>query len=84
MGSRRHHGIHPPPRAAAATASGARIVVFDTGGAAPQDTDRDGMPDAWEASRSLNSTIDDSAADRNGEGWTNIEEYINGFWPVSP
>ncbi|MBN1128511.1 MAG: hypothetical protein JXA71_05970 [Chitinispirillaceae bacterium] len=43
------------------------------------DTDRDGMPDAWETSHSLNPS---NAADRNGitlskDGYTNLEVYLN-------
>jgi hypothetical protein len=43
----------------------------------PTDTDNDGMPDAWERARGLDPNNDDSAGDRNGDGYTNIEEYIN-------
>jgi hypothetical protein len=50
------------------------------GGTAPTDTDRDGMPDAWEIKYGLNPN---SAADANGDfdgtGYTNIEKYINGL-----
>ncbi len=50
------------------------------GGTAPTDTDRDGMPDAWERGYGLDPT---SAADANGDfdhtGYTNIEKYINGL-----
>ncbi len=42
------------------------------------DTDRDGMPDAWETDRELDP---DNADDRNGDddrdGYTNLEEYLN-------
>jgi hypothetical protein len=48
-------------------------------GTAPQDSDHDGMPDSWETAHGLNPNIDDSAQDRNGDGYTNIEEYINGL-----
>lgn len=46
-------------------------------GTPPQDSDHDGMPDSWEASRGLNPNVDDSAQDRDGDGYTNIEEYLN-------
>ena len=46
-------------------------------GVPAQDSDRDGMPDAWERRYGLNATHDDGAADRNGDGWTNLEEYLN-------
>ncbi|HLO18817.1 MAG TPA: hypothetical protein VK206_28555 [Anaerolineales bacterium] len=48
-------------------------------GTAPQDSDHDGMPDSWETAHGLNPNLDDSAQDRNGDGYTNIEEYINGL-----
>lgn len=47
--------------------------------AAPPDSDRDGMPDAWEVRRGLRPRVDDSRADDDGDGWTNIEEYVNGL-----
>jgi hypothetical protein len=45
----------------------------------PVDSDNDGMPDVWEIERGLNPGVDDSAGDRDGDGSTNIEEYINGL-----
>lgn len=49
-----------------------------SGGTAPADRDRDGMPDAWETRYGLSPT---SAADATGDfdltGYTNIEKYIN-------
>lgn len=47
------------------------------GGTAPTDTDRDGMPDDWERLNGLNPTANDAAAYTLGEGYTNIEHYIN-------
>jgi autotransporter-associated beta strand protein len=47
------------------------------GGAAPLDTDQDGMPDAWETARGLNPN---NATDRNNlapSGYTRVEEYLN-------
>jgi hypothetical protein len=46
-------------------------------GAAPPDTDHDGMPDTWETSHGLSAT---AAADRNtlgASGYTHLEEYLN-------
>jgi pectate lyase len=46
--------------------------------AAPVDTDRDGMPDEWERSHGLNpNDPNDRNGDRNGDGFTNLEEYLN-------
>jgi pectate lyase len=44
--------------------------------APPPDRDRDGMPNAWELDRGLNPGRDDSRRDRDGDGYTNIEEYL--------
>lgn len=44
----------------------------------PTDTDMDGMPDAWEEERGFNpSDASDNAGDADGDGYTNIEEYLN-------
>lgn len=48
-------------------------------GAPPEDSDRDGMPDAWEVDRGLRPHVDDSRGDHDDDGWTNIEEYVNGL-----
>ncbi len=50
----------------------------------PVDTDRDGMPDEWEKAHGLNPRDPaDAVKDRDGDGYTNIEEYINSLaWPV--
>lgn len=45
---------------------------------APKDTDHDGMPDDWEMAYGLNpANPDDRNDDRNGDGYTNLEEYLN-------
>lgn len=43
------------------------------------DTDNDGMPDEWETTYGLNTTQNDSAQDPDADGYTNVEEYINGL-----
>ncbi len=45
------------------------------------DMENDGMPDIWEDSYGLDSTVDDTAEDLDGDGATNIDEYLNGFDP---
>jgi pectate lyase len=46
-------------------------------GRPPADSDHDGMPDAWEIDHDLDRTHDDSGADRDRDGYTNIEEYLD-------
>ena len=42
------------------------------------DRDRDGMPDAWEKANGLNPKAPaDRNGDRDGDGYTNLEEYLN-------
>lgn len=56
-------------------------------GEAPMDRDNDGMPDAFEIAMGYNPDSDDSALDTNGDGYTNIEDYINGIitgFPATP
>lgn len=44
------------------------------------DTDKDGMPDAWETANGLNpNDASDANGDCTGDGYTNIEKYINGI-----
>jgi hypothetical protein len=44
---------------------------------APRDSDGDGMPDRWERRHRLDPSRQDGADDRNGDGWTNLEDYLN-------
>jgi pectate lyase len=44
---------------------------------APADSDNDGMPDDWETTRGLNPKLADNNGDRDGDGYTNLEEYLN-------
>lgn len=46
--------------------------------AAPVDSDNDGMPDSWERRHGLNPHDPaDASADKDGDGYTNLEEYLN-------
>lgn len=43
-----------------------------------KDTDNDGMPDAWEKKHGLNyNDVKDAGLDKDGDGYTNIEQYLN-------
>lgn len=49
------------------------------------DADQDGLPDAWETSHGLNPRdAADATQDLNGDGYTNIEDFINGLDPRAP
>ena len=41
------------------------------------DSDDDGMPDEWERSFGLDPLVDDGANDKDADGYTNLEEYLN-------
>jgi hypothetical protein len=46
------------------------------------DSDNDGMPDDWEIKYGLNpKDASDAQKDLNGDGYSNIEKYINGIDP---
>jgi hypothetical protein len=43
------------------------------------DTDRDGMPDVWEVAQGFDpGDASDHALDADADGYTNLEEYLNG------
>jgi hypothetical protein len=51
--------------------------------AACVDTDHDGMPDDWETKYGFDPKDPaDAVKDLNGDGYTNIEEYLNGTDPL--
>jgi hypothetical protein len=44
----------------------------------PVDSDHDGIPDDWEKAHGLNpNDASDAAKDLNGDGYTNLEKYLN-------
>ncbi len=48
-----------------------------------KDSDGDGMPDSWERTFGLDpNDPSDATKDCNGDGYTNIEKYINGINPT--
>jgi len=48
-----------------------------------RDSDNDGMPDAWEKKAGLDPLdSSDATKDMNGDGYTNIEKFINGIDPA--
>lgn len=52
-----------------------------SGGTPYQDNDGDGMDDAWETSRGLDPTVQDHNGDDDGDGYTNLEEFLNYLMP---
>jgi hypothetical protein len=51
-------------------------------GAPYRDSDGDGLPDDWEKKQGLDpSNPSDASGDLNGDGYTNIEDFINGLDP---
>jgi len=53
-------------------------------GAAPcEDADHDGMPDLWEQKYGFDpADLLDASKDADGDGYTNIEEFLNGMNPL--
>lgn len=47
-----------------------------------EDDDGDGLPDWWERLHGLATTIDDRAADPDGDGWSNEQEFRYGGNPA--
>ncbi|WP_221794543.1 pectate lyase family protein [Aquisediminimonas sediminicola] len=54
-------------------------AVPDASPPAPADTDRDGMPDWFEHRYGLNPASPDDQGEKNKDGFTHIEVYLNGL-----
>lgn len=52
------------------------------GGVALADTDGDGIPDAWEQALGTNPSVADNNGDITGDGYTNLEKYLNALAPA--
>lgn len=50
----------------------------------PADTDGDGMPDAYELENDLDPNVNDAAGDKDGDGLTNLEEFLRGTRANNP
>lgn len=52
---------------------------------APAEEDGDGMPDSWEIEHGLMPTEPaDAVEDADDDGYTNLEEFLNGTDPNAP
>src|SRR5262249_61418432 len=47
----------------------------------PADSDHDGIPDEWEKQHGLDPNDAADAARDSGDGYTNLEKYLNGIKP---
>ena len=54
-------------------------VIADSGD--PDDRDGDGIPDAWESQNGLDPQVDDAGADLDGDGLSNLNEFLIGTDP---
>jgi hypothetical protein len=58
------------------------LDIYSATRPAGYDTDGDGMPDWWEKAKGLNPDVADNNEDSDGDGYTNLEDYLN--WMAAP
>ncbi|MBN2457745.1 hypothetical protein JXB31_01280 [Candidatus Woesearchaeota archaeon] len=58
--------------------------VYTPDGEKKLDSDCDGMDDEWEQLYGLKAYVDDADADDDKDGFSNLEEYLNGTDPTTP
>jgi hypothetical protein len=59
------------------------LIIYDTS-LADSDTDNDSMPDGWEVFYGLDPKSNDSTEDFDGDGYSNLIEYLRGTAPNDP
>ena len=60
------------------------VIEFSVAPAIVPDADNDGLPDAWETTHFGDTASQNAAGDADGDGRSNLQEYVAGTGPASP